>query len=82
MRFHYVVFIKDVLEAGIILSMGSANGRRRYYVTPPLIGWAHIQIDPCETLRTIASMLHWDLPVILLLCNGGESITWPVRLRW
>ena len=32
---------------GIILSIGSANGRRRYYVTPPLIGRAHTQNDHC-----------------------------------
>ena len=30
----------------IILGMVSANERRRYYVTPPLIGWAHTQNDP------------------------------------
>ena len=32
--------------SGIILSMGSANERRRYIVTPPLIGRAHTQNDP------------------------------------
>ena len=26
--------------------MGLANERRRYYVTPSLIGWAHAQHDP------------------------------------
>ena len=31
---------------GIILGMGLANERRRYYVTPPLIGRAHTQNDP------------------------------------
>ena len=31
---------------GHILGMGSANERRRYYVTSPLIGWANIQNDP------------------------------------
>ena len=30
----------------IILDMGSANERRRYTVTPPLIGWAPNQNDP------------------------------------
>ena len=29
---------------GIILGLGSVNERRRYIVTPPLIGWAHNQI--------------------------------------
>ena len=32
-------------SAGIILRMGSATERRRYSVTPPLIGWAHTQND-------------------------------------
>ena len=36
--------------AGIILGMGTANGRRRYYVTPSLIGWAHTQNDPCAVV--------------------------------
>ena len=31
--------------AGIILGMGSANGRWRYNVTSSLIGWAHAQND-------------------------------------
>ena len=31
------------LASGIILGVGSASERRRYYVTPPLIGWAHTQ---------------------------------------
>ena len=29
-----------------MLGMGSANERRRYYVTPPVIGRAHTQNDP------------------------------------
>ena len=40
--------------SGIILGMGSANGKRRYYVTqrryyvtPPVIGWAHAQNGLC-----------------------------------
>ena len=28
--------------------MGSTNERRRYYVTPSLIGRAHTQNDPCK----------------------------------
>ena len=31
--------------SGIILGMGSANERKRFIVTPPLIGWAHTQND-------------------------------------
>ena len=33
---------------GIILCMHPANERRRYIVTSSLIGWAHIQNDPCN----------------------------------
>ena len=35
---------------GIILHMRLANERRRYIVTSYLIGWAHIQNDPCHYL--------------------------------
>ena len=39
--------------AGIIMCMDSANERRRYYVTPSLIGRAHTQNDPwmCKLKR-------------------------------
>ena len=33
----------------IIHGMGTANVRRRYIVTPPLIGWAHTMNDLCLT---------------------------------
>ena len=33
------------LWAGIILSMGSANEKRRYIVASSFIGWAHTQND-------------------------------------
>ena len=39
--------------AEIVLGMGSANERRRYFVTSSLIGWAHSQNDLC--IVTIAS---------------------------
>ena len=35
-----------VHNAARIMGMGSAKERRRYIVTPPLIGWAHTQDDP------------------------------------
>ena len=37
----------QLFSSGIILCMGSANERRRYSVTSPLIGWAHTQNDLC-----------------------------------
>ena len=35
-------------EPGLILCMHSANERRRYTVTPSLIGWAHTQNNPSQ----------------------------------
>ena len=42
----------------IILSMASANERRRYIVTSPLIGWAHTQNDPWYTILNNDLILH------------------------
>ena len=36
------------VNPGIILDMGSANEKRHYNVMSFLIGWAHIQNDPCN----------------------------------
>ena len=41
------ITIRKCEPTGIILSMGSANERRRYIVTSPLTGWAYTQNDPC-----------------------------------
>ena len=38
---------RQVIIAGIILDMGSSNEKRRYIVTPSLIGWANTGNDPC-----------------------------------
>ena len=42
-RIYLEIYLFDV--AGIILCMRQANERRRYKVTPCLIGWAHTQYD-------------------------------------
>ena len=36
---------------GIILGMGLGNERPSYIVSSSLIGWAHIQNDPCNGIR-------------------------------
>ena len=36
-----------IVNAGIILGVGSANERRCYIVTSSLSDWAHSQNDPC-----------------------------------
>ena len=45
---HFVSGIKRNQRSGIILWMRPTNERRRYSVTPSLIGWAHTQNDPWE----------------------------------
>ena len=40
-------------NAGLILCMGSANGRRRYTVTSSPNGWVHTQNDPSVTSSPI-----------------------------
>ena len=40
--------------------MGAAHERRRYYVTPPLIGLAHTQNDPCLQ-QTRAWCIAWHM---------------------
>ena len=44
----------------INLFMGLANERRRYIVTPPLIGWAHKQNDPATWQNTEISTPAMD----------------------
>ena len=44
---------------GIILGMGSANERRRYYVTPSLIGWVHSQKNPTLYVPWLHYMSLW-----------------------
>ena len=39
-----------------IPSMGSANGRRRYLVTPPVIDWVLTQNDPWRYIRILFSL--------------------------
>ena len=58
---HYHILIKcvDTGVAGIILGIDSANERRRYIVTPPLIGWTHIQNDPCVDLTPDWGLKHF-----------------------
>ena len=41
------------VSSGIIPSLGSANERRRYYVTPPLIGGAHAKNGPWKSISSI-----------------------------
>ena len=46
--------------SGNILGMGSANERRRFIITPPLIGWVHTQNDPCIAICFMGSLPQGD----------------------
>ena len=48
---------------GIILSMDSGKGKRRYIVITPLVGWAHTQIDPWVLLRGLGWFIRYK-PVV------------------
>ena len=52
--------------SGIILCMHSANERRRYIVTSPLIGWVHTQKDPW--------VLHKDIYFLLQFVYDSETV--------
>ena len=43
----YAEKLPDAFDAAIILYMCPASERQRYNVRSPLIGWVHIQNDPC-----------------------------------
>ena len=47
-------YIPKFYRAWFILGMGSTDERRRYIVTPPLIGRAHTKNDPCDDPITYA----------------------------
>ena len=51
----YITYIRHIhyITAGIVLGMGLANERRRYNVTPSLIGQAHTQTGPSKTIAGI-----------------------------
>ena len=65
----------------IIVGMVSANERRRYIVTPPLIGWAHTRmisaqggfINPCAWLHWVTDKLCRQVVGLQGGMEGGDS---------
>ena len=54
-------------NTGITLGTGFANERRRYTVTPSLIGWVHTNTDHCkDTLLLDLDRLTRELTVNML----------------
>ena len=47
-------------RAGIIVGMGSANERQRYFVTLSLTGWAHIPNDPSWEWSVVLFVVEWN----------------------
>ena len=56
----------------IILGMGSANERRRYFVTSSLVSWAHTQNDRCLLIDPPLLLTHWGR--VTHICVGKLTI--------
>ena len=74
-----------VMTSGILLAMGSANGRRRYVVTPPLIGWAHTKNDPwdinkCFPLHMFVLRSPWCSPIKCNLFSQNFPVSYIILL--
>ena len=61
---------KRVPVAGILLGMGSANKRKSYIVTPPLIGWAHTQNDLGSWHHSETSQPIINIPVVWFIVKS------------
>ena len=69
--------------------MGSVNERRRYIVTPPLIGWAHTDDDPCtysmsrEICARFCFILFCFVVAMFLVLGHDDFINWKLfRRHW
>ena len=65
---------------GIILSMRSANERRRYIVTSSLIGWAHTQMRPIY--HGISSVFTRHGYIYILYAVHRRLSTWYWLASW
>ena len=69
----------ECIKPEIILYMGPANERWRYMVTSSLIGWVHIQNDPCNAAR-LSSIIHTVIAIhqslmIIIMTSGRYKNT-------
>ena len=77
---HYL-FIDN--PSRIILEMGSSSERRRY-ISPPPIGSAHAQNDPCQVqgFREIVSAMLKNAKCSRINKNGIWKYLWPSKFEW
>ena len=75
--------ISPHISSGIILGMGSANERRRYIVTPSLIGRGHTQNDSWSLVfsRKPASPTQHPSSVLCIIQSPLLAGTNPLRVR-
>ena len=61
--------------------MGLANERRRYIVTPSLIGWAHIQNDPwfMEQCQHFKTLIPKHSPILKRMRCTHISVNWVTK---
>ena len=61
------------------LSLRQSNERRRYKVTPSLIGWAQTYNQPCIYMERRS--LYWD-GALATLYTPREAFHWRLRTSW
>ena len=79
---HFVVFPVASITGdkcrAIIMCMHPANERRRYSLTPSLIGWVHTQNDPCKCMSLlITNKMAFDMYILGLVLNICINPLWP-----
>ena len=58
----------------LILGLRPGNERRRYKVTPSLIGWVQTENQPCHQMESFS--------VLLALCAGNSPVTGEFPAQW
>ena len=53
-----VYCLVEMVLKGLILGLRPANGRRRYKVTPSLIGWAQTSNQPYSNIFAVSGRLN------------------------
>ena len=93
-RYYFVLFCCDYgIRGRIILCMRIANDRRCYHVTSSIIGWAHVDIDPCtrwlDSCDTLIILTHppkWRIYAsvnwVSVASGNGMSPVWRHAITW